>query len=331
MKKKLKIIIALGTTLLLSSSLIACSSNSSNGDASKEVEFPTKAIELIVPYSAGGGTDSVTRALADAAKDNFSKPLVVVNKTGGGGAVGLTAGATAKPDGYTVTVATVELTTLPHLGLATFTQEDFKPIMQLNAEPSAITVKADAPWNTLEEFIKYSKENPGKVKVGNSGVGAIWHLATEALAKEADVEFNSIPYDGAAPAVAALLGGHIDAVSVSPPEVYSQVKAGQLKVLGVMSEKRADSVPEVKTMKEQGYDVVISTWRGLAVPKDTPDTIVAILSDGFKKASEEQSFKDFMNKNNITIEILDSKQYKDKIIKDDNYFKTLITELGLNK
>lgn len=331
MKKNLKTILALGTAMLVSSSLIACSSKTSNGDTAKKVNFPTKAIQLIVPFSAGGGTDSVTRALADAATENFPKPIVVVNKTGGGGSVGTTFGSTSKPDGYSVTVTCVELTTLPHLGLATFTQEDFTPIMQVNAEPSAITVKADAPWNTLDEFINYAKENPGKVKVGNSGVGAIWHLATEALGKEVGAKFNSVPYDGAAPAVAALLGGHIDAVSVSPPEVYSQVKAGQLKVLGVMSEKRATSVPEVKTMKEQGYNVVIGTWRGLAVPKGTPDEAVAILKDGFKKASEKQSFIDFMKKNNLTIEVLDSTQYKEKIVKDNDFFKKLITDLKLKK
>lgn len=292
----------------------------------KEVaSFPSNPIQMIVPFSAGGGTDVVTRAVADAAKNHFTQPLVVVNKTGAGGAVGMGEGANAKPDGYTVTTICVELTTLPPQNLAPFTSDDFRPIMQINAEPAAITVAADAPWNTVEEFITYAKENEGKVQIGNSGVGAIWHLAAVAIEKAAGVKFNHIPYEGAAPAIAALLGGHIEAVTVSPAEVASQVEAGQLKILGIADNERSKVFTEVPTLKEVGYDVAIGTWRGLAVPKDTPDEVMNVLKEGFGKAVQEQSFVSFMESSGLSIAILEEAEYKEKMNSENQFFKELVT------
>ncbi|WP_422444923.1 tripartite tricarboxylate transporter substrate-binding protein [Thermoanaerobacterium sp. DL9XJH110] len=317
----LSIIVSLGVNLLS-----GCSSTKAG-----KTNFPEKAIEIIVPYAAGGGTDSVARAISEAAKDTFPKPVVVVNKTGGGGAVGMAEGAKAKPDGYTVTMVTVELVTLPPMGLAPFTYKDFKPVLQINADPSALTVRADAPWNTLDEFIQYAKNNPGKIQIGNSGSGAIWHLAAAAIEQKTGVKFNHVPFDGAAPAVTALLGGHIDAVTVSPAEVSAQIKAGKLKILAVASENRIEQFPDVKTFKEQGVDVVVGTWRGFAVPKDTPDEIVKILQEGFKKAAEKDSFKEFMNKAGLGIEVKTGQEFLDRIQKDSELFDNLIKSLGLAK
>jgi tripartite-type tricarboxylate transporter receptor subunit TctC len=199
--------------------------------------------------------------------------------------------------------------------------------MQINAEPAAITVAADAPWNTVEEFITYAKENEGKVQIGNSGVGAIWHLAAVAIEKAAGVKFNHIPYEGAAPAIAALLGGHIEAVTVSPAEVASQVEAGQLKILGIADNERSKVFTEVPTLKELGYDVAIGTWRGLAVPKDTPDEVMNVLKEGFEKAVQEQSFVSFMESSGLSIAILDEAEYKEKMNSENQFFKELVTEI----
>lgn len=330
---KLKSAALILAAMMLSSLVAGCSGTKgeTKSETKKEVQFPTDTIQIIVPYAAGGGTDSLARALAEQAKSSFSKPVIVVNKSGGGGAVGMAEGMKAKADGHTVTMVTVELTTLPHLGLAPFTYSDFKPVMRINADPAALTVKADAPWNTLDEFIKYAKQNPGKLKIGNSGIGAIWHLAAASIEEKAGVKFNHIPMDGASSAVTALLGGHIDAVTVSPAEVASQVKAGSLKMLGVLADQRAAGMPDVKTFKEQGIDVSIGTWRGLAVPKNTPDEVVKILQDGFVKAAEKQEFKDLLTKMNLGIAVEDSKKFEEGIKKDNDYFKTLIGKLGLKK
>lgn len=296
----------------------------------KKVEFPTKNISIICPYGAGGGTDAVSRAIADQAKKHFNQSVVVENKTGGAGVTGMTAGMQAKPDGYTVTMITVELVTLPQMGLApadSFSHKNFKPIMLLNGDPSAITVKADSPWNTMDDFIKNAKANPGKVKVGNAGAGSIWHLGSLGLEKATGAKFLHVPYQtGANDAVVALLGGHIDAVAVSPAEVATHVKAGKLKILGVAADKRQELFPDVKTYKEQRIDLSIGTWRGLAVPKDTPDDIVRILQDGFTKAANEDAFKTFLKNGSLGIDVRDSKGFAEKMEKEYAMFGDIAKE-----
>lgn len=301
------------------------------GQKASAPSFPSKQIEIIVPYSAGGGTDQVARALANSAKDKLGKPVVVVNKTGGGGAVGMTAGAQAKNDGYTVTMITVELVTLPHLGLAKISNNDFEPVLRVNMDPSAVTVRADAPWKTLKEFIDYAKKNPKKIRVGNSGPGAIWHLAAASLEQKAGIELIHVPFNGAAPAITALLGGNIEAVTVSPAEVSAQVAAGKLKVLGVMSDQRVKTMPNVQTLKEQGVDITIGTWRGLAVPKGTSPKVVKTLHDAFKKAMAEKAFTNFMNKTGLGIGYMSSEAYKANLKVESDNFGILINKLGLKK
>lgn len=294
-------------------------------------DYPTKPIELIVPYAAGGGTDLVARAFADAAKSHLPQPMGVVNKTGGGGAVGLTEIMAARADGYKIGMGTVEITLLPHMGVARFSVADYTPIARLNAEPSAITVKADAPWKTVEEFLENAKANPGKVRIGNSGTGAIWHLAAEALQNKTGLTFNHIPFDGANPAVTSLLGGHIEAVSVSPAEVSSQVAAGQLRILAVMAEERSKTFPDVPTLKEKGVDVSVATWRGIVVPKKTPAAVVDALRTASKAAAEEPAFRAQLAKMNLTHAYADGPEFGKAMEKDNAFFKDLMTKLGMAK
>lgn len=292
--------------------------------------YPSGPVSLIVPYAAGGGTDLVCRALADAAKASFPKNITVENRTGGGGAVGMSYGANAKADGSVITMITVELVTLPHTGTgAGLYYDQFKPIMMVNSAYSAITVKADAPWKTLNEFIEASKTKT--MKIGNSGVGAIWHLAAAGLAKTAGVTFNHIPFDGAAPATTSLLGGHIDAITVSYAEVAAQVAAGNLRVLAVLAPERIAATPNIPTAKELGYDVAIGTWRGLGVPKDTPQPIVDKIYSIFNKAAASDSFVAFMKSTNNIIDVMDGPSYGKKLVVDNDMFKALINELGLKQ
>ena len=299
--------------------------------AAQAAEYPAKQIELIVPYAAGGGTDLVARSFAEAANRHLPQAMGVVNKTGGGGAVGLSEIMAARADGYKIGMGTVEITTLPNLGVARFSVDDFTPIARLNADPSAITVNADAPWKTIEEFLAYAKENPGKVRIGNSGTGAIWHLAAEALANKTGLKFNNIPYDGANPAVTALLGNHIEAVSVSPAEVASHVAAGKLRMLAVMADERTKAFPDVPTLKEKGVDVSVATWRGIVVPKKTPQPVVDTLRAASKKAAEEQSFRDQLAKMNLNYAYADGPEFKAAMDKDAALFKTLMKQIGLAK
>ncbi|XAH25228.1 tripartite tricarboxylate transporter substrate binding protein [Xylophilus sp. GW821-FHT01B05] len=292
-------------------------------------DFPNRTVELLVPYQPGGGTDGLARAFADASRKHMSQSIVIVNRPGAGGAIGWTEVINAKPDGYKLAVLTVELLTLPHLGLAKFSYDDFQPIAQLNADPAAITVKADAPWNTVEEFLAASKKDPGAVRVGNSGNGSIWHLAAAALEDKTGAKFNHIPFNGAAPAVLALLGGHIEAVAVSPAEVTTHVQGGKLKILMVMADKRVKGFEKVPTAKERGIDLSIGTWRGLGAPKNTPPEVMARLRDITAKTAAEPLMHEVMDKQNLGYVYTDGTVFKDTLAKDNAYFKELITKLNL--
>jgi tripartite-type tricarboxylate transporter receptor subunit TctC len=314
--------------------IVGCSNESSStteDQSSGKSDFPKKPITLIVPSSAGGGTDSTARALASATEEHLGQSIGVVNKPGGSGSIGMTEGANSKPDGYTVSMVFVELTMLDHLGLSPLSHEQFKPIGLVNLDPAALTVPADAPYDTVEEFIAYAKEHPGEVKVGNAGTGSIWHIAAESLAKEADIEVEHIPFEGAAPAVTALVGGHIDAVTVSPAEVKSQLDAGNVKTLGVMADAPSDIIPDVPTFAEAGLEVEpIGTWRGLTVPKDTPDEIAKVLEDAFMKGAKEKEFTEFMKTNGLGISLKDSNEFQDLMVQNDKFYGEMIKELGLN-
>ncbi|MCM1252086.1 MAG: tripartite tricarboxylate transporter substrate binding protein [Clostridium sp.] len=321
-KRVLSTLVAAVTTAAI---LAGCGSAGAGGSST---DFSNQSVTCIVPYDAGGGTDTVMRAWADAAKGSF-KNITVENRSGAGGATGMLAGATAKADGTTITMITVELTTLEAMGTnAGLTYSMFKPIMMVNSACSAITVKADdSRFETLEDLIAYSKSN--ELQMGNSGNGAIWHLAAAGLAETAGTDFKHVAYDGAAGAITDLLGGHIDAVAVSYAEVASYVESGDLKVLAVMSDNRLESIPDVPTCKECGYDAVLGTWRGIGVPADTSDEVVDALYQIFSDAANSTEFKEFMANSNNVIEIMDGKTFEERIKKDLDIYTGLVENLGL--
>jgi len=302
-----------------------------NAEAADASKFPTKTIEIIVPAGAGGGTDMVSRALANKAKDILGKPIVIVNKPGGSGSIGFTAGQTAKPDGYTVTMFFIELVILPHLGTAPADYTKFEPIMMVNADPAAITVAADAPWKTIEEFIAYAKANPGKVRMANSGSGSGWHLTAVSVEQKTGVQFAHIPFNGAAPGVTAILGGNVEAIAVSPAEVGAQVNAGKLKMLAIASDKRSKNFPNVPTLKERGIDVVMGAWRGLGVPLKTPPAVVKTLHDAFKKAMEDPVFVEQMDKADLGIRYMSGADTKKFFKAEYDNFGVLTEKVGLKK
>ncbi|WHH58028.1 tripartite tricarboxylate transporter substrate binding protein [Petroclostridium sp. X23] len=305
--------------------------NDSDKQEKTASDFPNKPIKLIVPWSAGGGTDAVARALAQTGEKYLGTTVIVENKPGGSGAVGLGEVMAAKPDGYTLAILPVELGFLDKQGIYPFSFDNFTRIMNLNTDPSALTVKADAPWNTLGEFIEYAKKNPGKVKIGNSGTGVLWHLAAASLERSAGIKVTHVPFDGAAPAIAAVLGKQIDAVTVSGAEVSAQVKAGEMKVLAVLGEQRLDVFPDVPTAKEEGIDVNINTFRGLGGPADIPEDRVKILHDGFKKMMEDPAFTDVMKKMGLGIDYRNTENYIKLTDDTAQALEPVLKDLGLYK
>jgi len=253
-------------------------------------QFPAKEVQIIIPYAPGGATDLVFRALAASTQKYLGKAVVVVNRAGGGGAVGFTEVAQAKPDGYTLVSIITPVTILPHQVKTAFTYQSFEPIINVVQDPAMLQVRADAPWKSLDEFLGYARNNPGMITVGNSGAGGGVHLIALAFEKAAGVKLNHIPFAGGGPSVTALLGGHVHAVSVSPPEGIAHVKAGKLRIMALFSESRMADFPAVPTVREQGINFSMGQWRGLAAPKGTPPEVIRVLHDAFKKGMEDPAF-----------------------------------------
>jgi tripartite-type tricarboxylate transporter receptor subunit TctC len=237
-------------------------------------EFPTKEVQIVIPWAPGGATDLVFRALAASTSKHLGKAVVVVNKAGGAGAVGYTEAMQARPDGYTLVTAVTPLTILPHQATTAFTYQSFEPIINVVQDPAMFQVRADSQWKTLSEFLEYAKKNPGMITVGNSGAGGGVHLIALAFEKAAGVQFNHITFAGGGPSITALLGGHVHAVACSPPEGIAHVKAGKLRIIALFSEKRFDAFPAVPTVREQGVNFTMGQWRGLAAPKGTPPDVI---------------------------------------------------------
>ncbi|MGW8956985.1 tripartite tricarboxylate transporter substrate binding protein [Paenibacillus sp. NPDC055715] len=295
--------------------------------------FPMKPITLVVPYAAGGGTDITARALAKAAEKHLGQPIIVVNRTGGGGSVGLMEGGEAQADGYTVTYLVAELTTLPHLGLLPLTYERFKPLVQTHMDPSAITVRADAPWTTAEAFLEDAHAHPGKQKIGNAGTGSIWHLAAAMLEQKSGVRFTHIPYEGEGSAVSALMSGFVDAVPVSPTKVKKYVDQGDLRILAIQADTVSEAFPSVPTLQQAtGLSIhFIGTWRGLAVPKDTPDEIAQILADALIKGTKDEEFREEMRRHGLGLRVKDAEAFARQLKESHDTFARLIPELGLSR
>ena len=291
--------------------------------------YPDRPVELVVPWAAGGGTDAMARSFAEAAKKHMPQPFVVTNKPGATGSIGFSDVARAAPDGYKVSVLTAEILIIPHMGIGKVSQDDFIPVARFNALASAITVKADAPWNTVEEFLAAAKRAPGNMKVGNSGVGSIWHLAAAAVADKTGVQFNYIPFQGGNPAVLALLGGHVDAVTVSTAEVLTYVASGKLKVLAVMADKRLKGFDAVPTLKERNIDVSVGSWAGLGVPKGTPANVVNALKAVALKSMSEPVLIEAMDKMNLNAAFADDAAFKAQMVKDSETFRVLVDSLKL--
>ena len=294
-------------------------------------DYPSRPIELVVPFGAGGGTDILARVTAEAAKKHSSQPITVVNRPGASGSIGLTEVVNARPDGYKIAMITVEMAIIPHMGIAKFSPEaDFTPLVRLNADPVVLTVSATSPWKTIEEMVDAAKKSKDPLKFGNAGTGGVSHLAAVALAQKAGTTFNHVPFQGNAPAVVALLGGHIDAVTASPSEVFSFVQSGKLRALAVLADKRlGGAFAQVPTMKERNIDLSVGTWRGLAAPKGLPADVLSRLSAIALKTANEPAVKEAMEKQNLGYSVADGEAFRTQIANDSALYKQLIEQMGL--
>lgn len=299
-------------------------------------EYPTKGITVICPWGAGGGTDACLRALCAAAEKYLNdQTLTVENKTGGGGIIGHQAiSAAARDKGYTIGMITFELSTYKSLG-TDLSYENFTPICRVNTDAAALSVNtAWAKENNITDlasFIEYCKANPATVNIGGSAPASVWHIGAGLLASAAEIDLKLVTYqEGAATAVTNAAGGHIQGVSVSLAEARSQLEAGNLTCLGVMSNERSKIFPDVPTFAEQGYEIEYGTWRGIGIANDLDPEIATILGDAFAKAVEDPDFVSFMDNAGQTISYLNAEDFTAFLKQNLEDVSNTMAELGLN-
>lgn len=301
--------------------------------AEQTLTYPKKNIEVVIPKNPGGGTDTSARTVIEFARDKMPKGtmLVPVNKPAGNGITGLLEVAKARPDGYKLVMTTVELAMFPHQGKSPVTYKDFTPIVTTIADPVAVVVNAKSPYNTLQEFIDAAKKAPGKLKVGNSGNGAIYHLAAVNIEKITGAKFNHIPYnEGTGPSIAALVGEHIDAVLTTPGSVKSQADAGLLKVLGVMDEQRFPLFPDAPTFKEAlnlDVNVKMRAWAVLATTAKVSDDVKKQLVDTFTEVVKTPAYQEALKKQGIMPVVITGDDAYAMMKDDDEMYGALIADV----
>jgi tripartite-type tricarboxylate transporter receptor subunit TctC len=297
----------------------------------KTGEFPTKPITIVVPYSAGGGTDLQARVIASVANNYFKQPVVVVTKPGGGGAVGTSYVAASKPNGYTLLYAVPAVTVVkPYMVKTPYKFEDLEPIIRINDAPRILSVGVNEPWKTLDEFVDYAKKNPGKIKYGSAGPGTTTHIAMEAFAYKAGIKLTHVPFKGCAKAIAAILGGHISAFGGIPSECF-QYFPDQMRPLAVFSRERLPELPDVPTLIEKGINFSDSSTRAIFAPKNTPSGIKAALHDGFKKVTEDKTFKNLFKKLNEPVAYMNGEDFKAILKEQKDLYGEVLKKIGLKK
>ena len=259
-----------------------------------EQAWPNRPITLVVPWKAGGGTDTASRALAAVLKDELGQSVNVVNRTGGGSIVGHLALQQARPDGYTLGAITVEITMMHYTGLTPLTFASYSPLALVTINPSAITVRADAPWQSVDELLAAIKAAPGTVTASGTSRGGIWDLCRIGFLQAAGLEDSAMPWvpsQGAAPALQELLAGGVDVVTAALAETSALRKAGRVRTLAVMSEDRLPSAPEIPTLKELGLDYASAGgWMAIAGPPHLPEPIQEQLRAALRRAFVNPAF-----------------------------------------
>ena len=283
--------------------------------ASAQDTYPSRPITLIVPFPPGGVADIVGRPFGDALSRELKSPVVIENKPGAGGGIGMGAVAKAKPDGYTLLLALSSISILPEadkvLGRAPLYQLDqFTPIARLTADPTVLAVRADAPWKTLQDFVADARKRPGAITYGSSGNYGTMHMPMEMFAHTAGLKLLHVPFTGGGPAVIALLGGQVDALSTGPSTVLQHVKAGKVRVLASWGERRLASLPDVATLSESGYDAVFFQWSALFAPAGTPEPIVARLRDAARVAAADPRFVSTLATVETPVQYLDAPELR---------------------
>jgi tripartite-type tricarboxylate transporter receptor subunit TctC len=340
--KRWKKLIAMGLGLMLlagcgattqsTTATTASQAQTTQESDSSKSKFPTKQINMIVQASPGGLSDQVSKETGDLMGKALGQTFVCQYKPGGSGAVGMSYLQASKADGYTIGHTPLEMVMLKSLGYADLTPDDLTLLGRAYTTAGALAVRADDDrFSNVEDFLAYAKDHPGELAVGNAGTGSIWHIGAIGLEKAANVKFNHVPFDGASKSIAALMGGHVDAVVSAPIELMSGVKGNELKVLATMGNERSSAFPDVPTLKESGIDYVLLHWGGFAAPKGIPDDVKETLQSALKETVESDEYASFMKERGMEPAFMSGDEYDTFIAEQTKFLGDLINEAGLKK
>jgi tripartite-type tricarboxylate transporter receptor subunit TctC len=297
----------------------------------QEPPFPQRGpIELTVLFPAGSSADITARLLAEGMSKHLPGNVIVVPRPGAGGAVGYKHVANQKPDGYSLVWNSNSISTTYYSGLLPFDYKAFDPVARVLVESPVLAVRADSPWKTLADFLADAKARPGKITVGNSGIGSHTHISSVALFKAAGVEIVDVPY-AAAQVVPSLIGGHIDAVIQLPGALATHVKAGTIRLLAALIPQRDPAWADVPTAIEQGINVSLEAWRGVAVPRGTPAPIVAALETAIRKTVEAPEFAKACGDLGVRPAFMPAAEFGALIAREDALLSNVMQQIGLRK
>jgi putative tricarboxylic transport membrane protein len=297
----------------------------------QEPPFPQKgAVEITVLFPAGSSADVTARLLADGMSKHLAAKVLVVDRPGAGGAIGYKHVASQKPDGYSVVWNSNSISTTYHSGMLPFDYHAFDAVARVLVESPVIAVRGDSKWKTLAELVAEARSRPKGITVGNSGVGSHTHISSVALFKAAGAEVVDVPF-GAAQVVPSLLGGQVDAVVQLPAALSGYVKSGQLRLLAALAPARDPALGEVPTAREQGFDVSLEAWRGIAAPKGTPKPVIAMLEAAIRKTAESPEFAQASEKLGVRPAFLPATEFEALIAKEDAELARLMRLIGLKK
>jgi tripartite-type tricarboxylate transporter receptor subunit TctC len=301
------------------------------GSAAQDAPFPQRGpVEITVLFPAGSSADVTARMLADGMSRHLGQRVLVVNRPGAGGAIGYKHVAAQKPDGYSLVWNSNSISTTYHSGQLDFDYRAFDPVARVLVESPVIAVRADSRWKTLADLVADARARPKQISVGHSGIGSHTHISLVAMFRAAGVQVNEIPF-GAAQVVPSLLGGHVDVVVQLPAALAGQVKQGAVRLLAVMIPERDPALRDVPTAREQGIDVSLEAWRGIAVPQGTPRPVVAALESAIRRSVEAPEFASGSETLGVRPAFLPAGEFGDLIAREDADLARLMQAIGLKK
>ena len=299
------------------------------GAAPAGAAYPERPIKMIVPWAAGGDTDAICRVIASSMEKHLGKPVVIVNITGASGTVGAREVKKAAPDGYTILSVHDFIHTTYYTGVSELSYKDFEPVALMTSTPSVLAAYGKTPWKTLKELLEDAKKRPEQITLGAT-LGSTSHFFPAMIAQAAGIKWKFVSYEGTAPRMTALLGGHVQVGETNLTQL-DKVKAGQIKMLAIATAKRLSEVPDVPTLKELGLDIVYAVNRGVLAPKGTPDAVLARLEEACGKAAKDPAVAESMKNQGTFIEFLNRKQYAEFLQKNDKTNADLAQALGYKR